>query len=857
MTGLINKVSIIIDNFALALRLAFRELRGGVRGFGVFLACLALGVAAIAGVGSVSRALSDGLARQGGVILGGDVALSLTHREASTTEQNFMDNHGRVAVIATLRAMARTDGDNATLVELKAVDASYPLAGDLKLDPDEGLPTTLAKPDGAYGAVADPALLARLGISVGDRIKIGDANFEITGTIVNEPDKLAQGLGFGPRLIIASGALRATNLLQPGSLVRWTYRVKLEDATQRGLTEFVREARNRFLDAGWDIRTRAGASPQLERNVKRFSEFLTLVGLTALLVGGVGVANAVKYYLERKSATIATLKAVGATGGMVFGIYLAEVGLLALAGIAIGLIAGIAMPFAVAWGFGAILPLPFAPSIQPTALLLAALYGLVITLAFVLWPLGRAHDVAVSALFRDVIKPGSAWPRRRYIVLTVLATAFLAALAIFASEERRIAIIYVVASAAVFVVLHALASGIMAVARRMPRPRSTTLRLALSNIYRPGALTPTVVLSLGLGLSLLVTLALIEGNLRRQLTATLPNQAPSFFFLDVSSSETERFNAFVREHAPKDARLDEVPMLRGRIVSLKGVPVEDIKPDPEAAWVLQSDRGITYAEEVPEGSTIVEGSWWPQDYDGPPVVSFEKRIADLLKLKVGDPVVVNVLGRNVEASIANLRRVDWESLSINFVMQFPPNVFSGAPHTVLATLTYPDGGKPEAELKLTREVANAFPAVTTVRVKEALEAISSIVGDLSVGVRAAAGITLIASILVLAGALAAGHHTRVYDAVILKTLGATRGRLVLAYGIEYAILGLITAIIATAAGGLAGAFVVKEVMHFRFVFTPSAAGVAAGVSVVLTVAFGLIGTWRALGQKPASVLRNL
>ncbi len=492
------------------------------------------------------------------------------------------------------------------------------------------------------------------------------------------------------------------------------------------------------------------------------------------------------------------------------------------------------------------------PRSNRARLLLALLYGALITLAFVLWPLGRAHDVAVAALFRDMIEPSSTLPRRRYMVLTVIAIAALAGLAIGVAEDRKIALIYVVASAAVFVVLRLLAAAIMAVSRRVPRPRSTTLRLALSNIYRPGALTPSVVLSLGLGLSLLVTLALIEGNLRRQLTSTLPKQAPSFFFLDVASAEAERFNAFVRDHSPADARLDEVPMLRGRIVSLKGVPVEDIKPDPEAAWVLQSDRGITFAEDVPEGSAIVEGAWWPNDYDGPPVVSFEKRIADLLKLKVGDPIVVNVLGRNVEATIANLRRVDWENLGINFVMLFPPNTFHGAPYNLLATLTYADGGKPDTELKLIKEIARAFPAVTTVRVKEALDAINSIVGDLSVAVRAAAGITLIASILVLAGALAAGHHTRVYDAVILKTLGATRGRLVLAYGIEYAILGLITAVIATAAGAAAGAYVVKEVMHFRFVFTPSAALIAAGVVGLL---YGRLRAYRHLaGARPETGL---
>jgi putative ABC transport system permease protein len=849
-----------------SFQLAWRELRSGVRGFGVFLACLALGVAAIAGVASLSRSLSDSLAHQGSVILGGDAALSLSAREATPVEQNYLEERGRVAVVATMRAMARVTGqasqdsateDNATLVELKAVDSNYPLTGDITLNPDSGLLTALASPEGAYGAVADPALLARLNINVGDRIKIADAEFQITGTIDSEPDKLGQGIGFGPRLIITNGALRRSGLLQPGSLVKWSYRIALEDPTARGLNEFVAETRSRFPDAGWEIRTRDKASPQLERNVRRFSEFLTLVGLTALLVGGVGVANAVKYYLDRKSRTIATLKALGATGGTVFAIYFIEVGLLALVGIALGLIAGALIPYAFAWGFGAAVPLPFVPGVQPRALLLAALYGAVITAAFVIWPIGKAHDVKVSALFRDMVEPVRSLPRRRYIAATVLAVAVLMLLAVLSAQDRRIALIYVVASALVFLVLRLLGSAIMAVARRLPHPRSTTLKLALSNIHRPGALTPTIVLSLGLGLSLLVTLALIESNLQRQLNHTLPDQAPSFFFVDVPSNEAKRFDAFVRKHVPEDATLNAVPMLRGRIVSLKGVPAENIKPDPEVAWVLQSDRGITFTQDLPDGSQIVEGNWWPVDYDGPPVVSFEKRAADLLGLKVGDDIVVNVLGRNITASIANLRTVDWESLGINFIMLFPPNAFQGAPHSVLETLAYPGGSNLDTEMKLIREVAKAFPAVTAVRVKEALKAISDIVGQLSLGIRAAAAITLIASILVLAGALAAGHHTRVYDAVILKTLGATRRRLILVYAIEYALLGFITALIAILAGALAGAYVVKEVMRFSFVFAAQTAILASAFAVLLTVLFGLIGTWRALGQKPASVLRSL
>jgi putative ABC transport system permease protein len=838
------------------LRLAVRDLRGGLRGFGVFLSCLALGVAAIAGVGSLARSLSDGLAREGSVILGGDVAFSLALREATPMERAFFDERGQVSRIATMRAMARAEDGEAALVEIKAVDGRYPLAGEATVQPAMTLADAFASRDGAHGAVADEALLIRLGVSIGDAIRVGDARLRISGVLTKEPDKLSLGMGLAPRLLLSQPGLQATGLLQPGSVVRWTYRVRLADPSDVSLANVTSEARSRFPDAGWEMRTRGGAAPRLEDNVRRFAEFLTLVGLTALLVGGVGVANAVKHYLDRKRGAMATLKAVGASGGTVFAVYLAEIGLIALVGIAIGLLVGLALPYVVAWGFQAVIPIPLVPAIHPRALILALAYGLLVVLVFAMWPLGRAHDVPVSALFRDAIEPDRRLPRRRYIALAAVAAVTLVALTIFSAEVQRVAIIYVISAAAVFVVLRLLASGLMALARRLPRPRSIPLKLAIANVHRPGALTPTVVLSLGLGLSLLVTLALIESNLRNQLTATLPERAPSFFFIDIPSADSERFSKFVLGQAA-GARLDEVPMLRGRIVRLKDLPVEKVTPDPDAAWVLQSDRGITFSAHVPLGSKVVAGSWWPADYDGPPLVSFDKRLADGLGLKIGDAIAVSVLGRTIEAKIANLRTIEWESLGINFVMLFSPNTFRGAPHTLLATLTFADGVKAQTELALLKEIAAAFPAVTTVRVKEALDAINAIVSDLTLAIRGASLITLVASVLVLAGALAAGHHGRVYDAVILKTLGATRGRLVLAYGLEYAILGIATALVATVAGSLAAAYVVEEVMRFRFSFAASAAALAVGVAVFLTVAFGLIGTWRALGEKPARILRNL
>lgn len=840
----------------LALRLAARELRGGLRGFGTFIACIALGVMAVAGVGSFSRSLSDGLAREGRAILGGDVAFSLVHREIGPEERAFLEARGLVAVSATMRAMARAKS-GAALVELKAVDGAYPLYGTLRLEPAGPPAAVLAEKEGAFGAAAESALLARLGLRVGDRIEVGRMSLEIRAAVDGEPDKLASGLGFGPRLLVSLEALRASGLLQPGSLVRWHYKLQLASgaASDRAVQAVAAEARAAFPHAGWEVRTRANASPRLERDIERFMQFLTLVGLTALLVGGVGVANAVKSHLDRKREAIATLKALGASGATVVRVYLVQALALAVFGTGIGLAAGAALPFLVAKAADAVIPLPIAPSLYPLELAIAAGYGILTALAFALWPLGRAHDIPVAALFRDAVAPEPRWPRRRYILAAALAVATLAALAILFAFDRRIAAVFVVGAAAVLAGLQVIALAIMRAAARSPRARSTIVRLAVANIHRPGALTPAVVLSLGLGLALLVTVALIDGNLRRQFAATLPARAPAFYFLDLQQDEAKRFETFIAARAPQ-ATLERVPMLRGRIVAVKGVPAERLRPSSDAAWVLQSDRGLTYADRLPEGSRVVSGEWWPAGYDGPPLVSLERRIAAGLGVAVGDSVTVNVLGRDMTAQIANLRAVDWQSLGINFVLVFSPNAFRGAPHTTIATLTYPDGGDETRELSLIKALAESFPAVTVVRVREALEAVGKLVENLLVAVRSASLLSVLAAILVLGGALGASHRHRVYEAVILKTLGATRGQLLAAYGLEYLLLGLVTAIFGMLMGSLAAWYVVAEIMNLRFVWLPGAALAAASAAVALTVVFGLSGTLTALSQKAAPVLRH-
>ncbi|WP_336485468.1 ABC transporter permease [Methylobacterium nigriterrae] len=839
----------------LTLRLALRELRSGLSGFAVFLACIALGVAAIAGVASVSRSLSDGLGREGRRILGGDLSYNLINREATDAERAVLAAQGRVSVVATLRAMAVAGDKGAALVELKAVDDAYPAAGELVTAPQKPLAELLDARDGADGAVADPALLTRLDIRLGDTITLGGKPFAIRGTLVSEPDKIANGIGFGPRLIVSQAALRATGLVQPGSLNRWSYRLQLPGAGDAELAHIGERIAKAAPDAGWETRSRVNADPRFAKSVERFTQFLTLVGLTALIVGGVGVANAVHAFVERKRASIATLKSIGAPGSQVVALYLAQVMMIAGLGTAFGLTIGAGLPFLLEGLFRDDLPLPLNPTLAPTELLLAAAYGLLTALAFAITPLGRAHDIPVSGLFRDAVDPAGRGARARYRLILAVALAALIALSLTTAFDRRVALIFIAAAGMAFGLLRLVGFGLMALARRLPRPRRAVPRMALANLHRPGALTPAIVLSLGLSVTLLVTLSVIDANVRRALTSTLPAHAPNLFFLDVPAAEAESFHAFLGKAAPV-GKIERVPMMRGRIIALDGVPAGMIRPPEDAAWVLDGDRGITYSEDLPEGSTLVAGRWWDAAEGRTPLVSFDFELGRSLGLSIGSSVTVNVLGRNLTAKVANLRKVEWRSLGINFVMVFSPGTFRGAPHSDLATLTLPGGTDAAVENAILRDVARAYPSVTSVRVKDALEAVNDLVGRLVLAIRGASGIAVAASLLVLAGAIAAGHRARLYDAVVLKVLGAGRARLLTAYALEYGSLGLASALFGLLAGTLAGWIIVTKVMRLDFGLDLSGALVAAGLAVVFSVLLGLAGTWRILGQKPAPYLRQ-
>jgi putative ABC transport system permease protein len=835
-----------------AARLARRELRGGIAGFRIFLACLVLGVAAIAAVQSLAAGILDGLREDGRQILGGDVALRLIFHQATDEQRAYLDRTAEaVSASVEMRSMARTpDTGDTALIELKAVDDPYPLYGSVALDGGGALAPALERRDGSWGAVVDPTLMDRLGLALGDRIALGEGRFEIRGIIESEPDRVSgNNFIFGPRVMVHREALAGTGLLRPGSMIYTHYKLRL--AETRDLQAYVERLNREFPEAGWRVRTFANAAPQLARMLERVTLFLTLVGLTALLVGGVGVTNAVKAYLDGKIASIATLKCLGAGGPTIFRTYLLQILALGGLGTAIGLAIGAAVPVLAGGLVSDLLPVEVGVGVYPGILGAAALFGLLTAFTFSLWPLARAQAVPAGTLFRDLVAPEHGVPRGAAILATAAGGLGLAGLAVATSSDPWLALYFVIGAAGAVAAFQAAATLIVRGARAIGRPRRPALRLALTNLYRPGTPTAAVMLSLGLGLTVLVAIALIEGNMQRQVTENIPEDAPAFFFVDIQPDQIEDFRALMAG-LPAAAGLETTPSMRGRIVAADGVPAQQALVDPEEAWLLRGDRGVTFTDGPKPDEEVIAGDWWPQGYDGPPQVSVYEDIADAFALGIGDTLTVNILGRDIRAEIANIRDIDWRSLSINFTMVFSPEPVSAAPHTYIATIRAPR----EAEADILRAVADAFPNVTAVRVRDALDTVNAVFVQIGQAVRAIAAVSLVAGTLVLAGAIAAGHRRRIYESVVLKVLGATRGDVLKAYALEYGLLGLLAAAIAAAVGTAAAWAVLTYVMGVDWTFLPSAVISTAALSTAITVAAGFVGTWLALGRKAAPLLRN-
>ncbi len=827
------------------LRLALRDLRGGLAGLRLLAACLFLGVTALAGVGSLTAAVLAGLSDQGQAILGGDVQVEMNQRPASDEELAAFTREGEVSRLIRMRAMAApAAGGDPALVELKGVDGRYPFYGEFRLR-DGALAD---RPRGNQVAIG-PELADKLGVNVGSELRIGAGAFRVIGVIEREPDRVSQGFALGPSAMMDQAGLDATGLIRPGSLFIAAYRMKIPASADPA--EITRLLQRDFPSAGLKVEDRLNAAPGTRRFLERLGQFLTLVGLSALVVAGIGVGNGVGSYLDNKRGAIAMLKTLGATSGTIFRIYLAQIGLVAILAILAGLAAGATVPSLVAWAAGDAIPVPPGSGIYPDALILAAGYGLLAALAFALVPLARARTVASASLLRGGVEANKRAPWWA-LAGALGAGVGIVALAVWTAPTPAFALGFVAAALGLLALLSLLAAAIRWTLARLPRPRAPLVRMALANLHRPGAQTGRLVVALGAGLTLFTTLAVIESNLSAQIRSTIPARAPSFFILDVPSGDAERFRATAARAAP-DAELHLMPSLRATITAIGARRIADMAELPEGAWFLRSDRNVTFAATPPEGTRIIEGEWWAPDYDGPPLVSLDAENARAAGLNVGDTLTVSVLGREVEAQIANLREIDWGRLGINFVIIFSPGVFDAAPLSLMGTATMPT----EREQAFARAINRDFPSVSAVRIQDVLTSVADLMGQLAAAIRAAGAVAILAGIAVLIGALAASRRARVYDSVLLKLLGATRGRILWGQALEFALLAFILSLLALGLGTGAGWYVVVNLFELEWAPDWGAVLLTLGAGAGLTLVIGLAGALPALAARPAQALRAL
>ncbi len=831
-------------------RIARRDLHAGFRGLRLLFVCLFLGVATLAAIGSLTAAITDTLAARGQTLLGGDLEVSMTQREAGADEKLTLRALGTMSETIRMRAMAQRAGNTkagtpaAVLTELKGVDAAYPLYGTLSLRTGRYTP-----PLPADRILIGAALAERLGIAPGGRIRYGTATFTIAGIIADEPDRVGEGFTLGPVALVSMEGMRRTGLIQPGSLFESKYRIRLpagQDAA--ALRERLEK---RFAPTGWAFKDRDRAAPGANRFFERMGQFLSLIGLTALVIAGIGVGNGVSSYLALKRPGIATLKVLGAASADIERIYLLQVGAIAALGIGCGLVAGALLPPALVALAGDLLPVRPGFQLHPVPLVTSAVYGLLIALIFSLPPLARARTQPAAAIFRALVDPRRGIDRRSTIAIAV-ATAALIALALFTAREPLFSAAVLGATAAVLLFLLLLGLAISWLAKRMPRPRRPLWRLALANLYRPGAQTSALVVALGLALTLFVTLAGIQTSLNAEISRTVPKKAPSLFVLDIPSAQEQHFRALVARQA-QAPRINVVPALRGTIVAYAGKRVADLKEIPEGAWFLRGERGVTYSARLPEGSDLVAGTWWPADYRGPPLISLDEKAAKTLDIGIGDTLTVSVLGREIEARIASLRKVNWDTMGFNYVMVFSPGTLSAAPHSLAATITMP-AGRDEA---VTRTLLAAFPGVSVIAVGALIDQIGGLLNQMSGAIVVAASVSIFAGIAVLVGAIAASRQPRSYDSVILKTLGATRLQVLGTQALEYGLLAAMLALVSLALGTAAAWYVIVHVFDFGWAPDwPIVLGTLFG-GALLTLGIGVAGSIPLMSVRPTRALRQL
>ncbi len=832
----------------LALVIARRELRSGVRGFGIFLTCLALGVGAMSMVGLITTSLQAGLNADAAKILGGDLVLSLSHGSTPDKALALLKERGSLSRQVQMRTMAHIN-NTVSLTEIKAVDNAYPLYGKVQLASGRTLSKVFKVKTRAIPAVLEQALLNRLGAKIGDEISIGAATLIVVDVLLKEPDRATASYALGPRAMLPLSRLEETKLLQPGAIATHIYCWRANPGEN---SKQMREKLNSaFPNAGWRIRDLSNAGGGLGRFLGYLGQNLSLVALGTLLLGGIGVAGGVAGHLAKRDSTIATMKCLGASQRTILATYLFQILFLAGLGSILGLVFGTAAAWVASSLLAKAFQIPVRFGLHMAPMLTALAFGLLTGLAFSLWPLSAATRTTPARLFTGYADPGSRRPTGLALSLIALVALTLFALTWFSTHDQRIALGFAGALLVGSLVFGLLAWFIRLAATRCRRPTDPRLALAVSNLNRPGSATTPTVFSLGFGLAVLCCVVLVEGNLSRNVETIMPATAPSYFFINVRAANWKEFKELV--HAvPGVTRLDATAVIRGRITGLAGQAASERKVSKDVAWALRGDRFLSFAAELPQNSRISTGQWWPPDYAGVPLVSLEHGLAEGFGLSVGDTMTFNVLGQSITAEISNLRRVDWTTLELNQAVIFSPGVLEDAPYTWLASAH----AKAEAEPILFKAVTTRFPDVVALYMKDVLSDVSEILGHVRRIAGSAAGLTLIMGLMILSEAVRGTLRTRRYDLVVFKVFGATKRDVLISLAAEFLLQGTLTACVAATLGSVGAWLFITKLLKLSWMLMPGRLAVVALGGVILVVLLGLIGVRKVLSQKAWPLLKN-
>jgi putative ABC transport system permease protein len=827
-------------------RLAWREGRGAGRHFAYLVACITLGVGALVAVGSFASSLERTVGRSARALMGGDVEI----RSAQPLSAESMDilaalsRPGTKTLPVTELVAMSSAGGKSQVVELKAVGDGYPLYGDLVTTPAAPLDSLI----GGGRALVHESLLTRLGLHRGDHLRIGEGEFTVSGIIRQEPDRAVGVFSLGPRVLIDVGDLEGTRLVRPGSRVRHRILLRLPGGSS---AETLRDALvSRLTDPTVRVTTYTQAQPGVRRFWRQLTVYLGLTGLVALMVGGIGVATSVRAFVRGKLETIAVLKCLGASWRQVLAAYLLQTVLLGLSGSLLGATLGSALQWALAPALTPLMPVPLDAGLSPRAILAGLAMGTGLTLLFALWPLLDIRRVPPALILRHEVEPRL--PGRRPWLAAVPIVAGLGALALWEAGSVKVGVIFIGGLAAALLLLGVGARLVIAGARRLPRLRGLAWRQAVANLHRPGSHATTVLISLGLAVMLMVAVALLEQSLRAELADRGPARAPAFFFIDIQPDQVQGFRQLVTERTGREPRL--TPVVRSRLFSIDGAPVSrDPRQRREEVWYLSREYVLTWAAAAPPENPVVAGRWWTaEEAAREPLISVEEDIAKNLGVTIGSTLGFDIQGVIVTARVFNLRHVEWQTFNTNFFVIFSPGALDGAPTTWLATARVP----PADELAVQSAVTAAFPNVTAIPVREVLERIASVLDQIALAIRLLAGVSIATGLIVTAGALGVSRHQRLYQSVILKALGATRGLVARMFAVEYALLGA-----AAGVGGTAlAAALTWGVLHWALDVPWGGSLVTLGwgiaASALLALGVGFLGTFRLLGRRPLAVLRS-